>query len=150
MLSIHRTEGLVERWVFGTRLTRVTRELAGRDPDMALRRTTDAVVDMGDGTRIGDALAALRREHGRQIAGGADVVFLSDGWDRGDSDVLSAEMAHLRRCAQAVIWLNPLAAGPRYEPLTQGMRAALPHADHLMPGNSIASLETLAEMLDTA
>ena len=138
----------VEAFVFGTRLTRVTRELAGRDPDRALARAAEHVSDWSGGTRIGAALAELNREHGRRIGRGAVIVVLSDGWDRGDPDVLSAEMARLRRCAHRVLWLNPLAADPRYEPLTRGMAAALPHVDHLLPGNSIASLEALASLME--
>jgi uncharacterized protein with von Willebrand factor type A (vWA) domain len=138
----------VEAFVFGTRLTRVTRELAGRDPDRALARATDHVSDWSGGTRIGAALAELNREHGRRIGRGAVIVVLSDGWDRGDPDLLAAEMARLRRCAHRVLWLNPLAADPRYEPLTRGMQAALPHVDHLLPGNSIASLEALASLME--
>ena len=138
----------VEAFVFGTRLTRVTRELAGRDPDRALRRAAEAVQDWSGGTRIGDAISELNRVHGRRIGRGALVVILSDGWDRGDPELLSAEMARLRRCAHRVVWLNPLAADPRYEPLTRGMQAALPHVDHLIPGNSLASLEALAELME--
>jgi hypothetical protein len=138
----------VEAFVFGTRLTRVTRDLEGRDPDRALRRAAERVSDWSGGTRIGAALAELNREHGRRIGRGAVVVVLSDGWDRGDPDLLAAEMARLRRTAHRLLWLNPLAADPRYEPLTRGMRAALPHVDHLLPGNSIASLEALAELMD--
>jgi uncharacterized protein len=138
----------VEAFVFGTRLTRVTRELAGRDPDRALRRAAEAVQDWSGGTRIGDALATLNRVHGRRIGRGSVVVILSDGWDRGDPEVLAEEMARLRRCAHRVVWLNPLAADPRYEPLTRGMQAALPHVDHLIPGNSLASLEALAELME--
>ena len=138
----------VEAFVFGTRLTRVTRELAGRDPDRALARAADHVSDWSGGTRIGAALAQLNREHGRRIGRGAVIVVLSDGWDRGDPDELAVEMARLRRCAHRVLWLNPLAADPRYEPLTRGMQAALPHVDHLLPGNSIASLEALAALME--
>jgi uncharacterized protein with von Willebrand factor type A (vWA) domain len=138
----------VEAFVFGTRLTRVTRDLDGRDPDRALRRAADRVTDWSGGTRIGAALAELNREHGRRIGRGAIIVVLSDGWDRGDPEMLAAEMARLRRCAHRVLWLNPLAADPRYEPLTRGMQAALPHVDHLLPGNSIASLEALASLME--
>jgi uncharacterized protein len=138
----------VEAFVFGTRLTRVTRELAGRDPDRALRRAAEAVQDWSGGTRIGEAIAELNRVHGRRIGRGALVVVLSDGWDRGDPEQLGEEMARLRRCAHRVVWLNPLAADPRYEPLTRGMQAALPHVDHLIPGNSLASLEALAELME--
>jgi uncharacterized protein with von Willebrand factor type A (vWA) domain len=140
--------GRVEAFVFGTRLTRVTRELAGRDPDRALERAGERVTDWSGGTRIGAALAELNREHGRRLGRGAVIVVLSDGWDRGDPDVLGTEMARLRRTAHRLLWLNPLAADPRYEPLTRGMQAALPHVDHLLPGNSIASLEALADLMD--
>jgi uncharacterized protein with von Willebrand factor type A (vWA) domain len=138
----------VEAFVFGTRLTRVTRDLDGRDPDRALRRAAERVSDWSGGTRIGASLAELNREHGRRIGRGAVVVVLSDGWDRGDPDLLATEMARLSRTAHRLLWLNPLAADPRYEPLTRGMRAALPHVDHLLPGNSIASLEALAELME--
>jgi uncharacterized protein len=138
----------VEAFVFGTRLTRVTRELALRDHDEALRRAIAACVDFSGGTRIGAAIAELNRTHGRRIGRGSVIIILSDGWDRGDPDLLATEMARLRRSAHRVVWLNPLAAHPDFAPLTQGMRAALPHTDHLLPGNSLASLEDLAEILE--
>jgi len=138
----------VEAFLFGTRLTRVTRELAGRDHDAALRRAADAVSDWSGGTRIGEALGQLNREHGRRLGRGAVVVILSDGWDRGDPELLAREIARLGRSAHRLVWLNPLKAHPEYEPLTRGMRAALPHADHFLAGNSIASLEELAEVLE--
>jgi uncharacterized protein with von Willebrand factor type A (vWA) domain len=138
----------VEAFALGTRLTRITRELAGRDPDSALARAAAQVVDLGGGTRIGEALAELNRVHGRRLGRGAVVVILSDGWDRGDPEQLAAEMARLRRTAHRLVWMNPLAAAPGYEPLTQGMRAALPHADDLLPGNSLASLAALAELME--
>jgi uncharacterized protein with von Willebrand factor type A (vWA) domain len=140
--------GRVEAYALGTRLTRITRELAGRDPDRALARATEAVVDLGGGTRIGEALATLNRVHGRRFGRGAIVVVLSDGWDRGDPDQLAAEMARLRRSAHRLVWLNPLAADPAFEPLTRGMQAALPHTDHLLAGNSLASLEALADLME--
>jgi uncharacterized protein with von Willebrand factor type A (vWA) domain len=138
----------VEAFVFGTRLTRVTHQLAGRDGDAALARAAAAVTDLSGGTRIGAALATLNREHGRRIGRGAVVVVLSDGWDRGEPELLAQEMARLRRCAHRVLWLNPLAAHERYEPLTRGMVAALPHVDRLLPGNSLRSLEELADLME--
>jgi uncharacterized protein len=140
--------GRVEAFVFGTRLTRVTRELAGRDHDAAMTRATHAANDMSGGTRIGEALSELNREHGRRIGRGAVIVILSDGWDRGDPDQLAEEMARLHRCAHRLVWLNPLKAHAGYEPLTRGMQAALPHVDHFLAGNSIASLEELADLLE--
>jgi uncharacterized protein len=138
----------VEAFVFGTRLTRVTAELAGRDPDRALERAAGAAGDWSGGTRIGEALATLNREHGRRLGRGAIVVLLSDGWDRGDPGEVSAEMARLARCAHTLIWLNPLKAHPGYEPLTRGMQAALPHVDHFLSGNSLASLAHLANLME--
>ncbi len=138
----------VEAFAFGTRLTRVTNELSGRDHDLALERASAAVVDFSGGTRIGAAIAELNRTHGRRLGRGAVVVILSDGWDRGDPDQLGAEMARLRRSAHRLVWLNPLAAHADYAPLTRGMRAAVPHTDRLLAGNSLASLEELAVILE--
>jgi hypothetical protein len=138
----------VEAFAFGTRLTRITNELGGRDHDRALERAAAAVTDFSGGTRIGSALAELNRVHGRRIGRGAVVVILSDGWDRGDPALLDTEMARLRRSAHRLVWLNPLAAHPDFEPLTRGMRAAVPHTDELLAGNSLASLEELAAILE--
>jgi uncharacterized protein len=138
----------VEAFVFGTRLTRITNELGGRDHDRALARAAAAVADFSGGTRIGAALAELNRAHGRRVGRGAVIVVLSDGWDRGDPELLEAEMARLRRSAHRLVWLNPLAAHPDFEPLTRGMRAAIPHTDALLAGNSLASLEELARILE--
>jgi uncharacterized protein with von Willebrand factor type A (vWA) domain len=138
----------VEAFAFGTRLTRLTRELSGRDPERALARAGAAAEDWSGGTRIGDALAELNRVHGRRVGRGAVVVILSDGWDRGDPGLVTAEMARLSRTAHRLVWLNPLKADPRYEPLARGMAAALPHVDHLLSGHSVASLEELADLLE--
>jgi hypothetical protein len=138
----------VEAFVFGTRLTRVTAELRGRDPDAALERAAGAARDWSGGTRIGEALATLNREHGRRLGRGAVVVLLSDGWDRGEPEQLERELARLARCSHRLIWLNPLKAHPDYQPLTRGMQAALPHVDEFMAANSLASLEELADALD--
>ena len=138
----------VEAFVFGTRLTRVTGELRGRDPDRALERAAGAARDWSGGTRIGEALGTLNREHGRRLGRGAIVVLLSDGWDRGDPEELATEMARLRRCAHRLIWVNPLKANPEYEPLTRGMQAALPHVDHFLAGNSLGSLGELAVLME--
>jgi uncharacterized protein len=138
----------VEAFVFGTRLTRVTDELRGRDPDRALMRASTAATDWSGGTRIGEALATLNREHGRRVGRGAIVVLLSDGWDRGEPEELAEEIARLSRCTHKLIWLNPLKAHPEYEPLTRGMQAALPHVDAFLAGNSLASLDELAELME--
>ncbi|MBN1530861.1 MAG: VWA domain-containing protein [Thermoleophilaceae bacterium] len=138
----------VEAFVFGTELTRVTADLRGRDPDGALERAAERVDDWSGGTRIGASLASLNREHGGRVGRGAIVVVLSDGWDRGDPEQLTAELERLGRCAHRLVWLNPLKAHPDYEPLTVGMRAALPHVDHFLAGNSLRSLEELAVLME--
>jgi uncharacterized protein with von Willebrand factor type A (vWA) domain len=139
----------VEAFIFGTSLTRVTDELRGRDPDRALARASAAATDWSGGTRIGEALATLNREHGRRVGRGAIVVLLSDGWDRGEPEQLTGEIARLARTAHRLIWLNPLKAHPEYEPLTRGMQAALPHVDAFLAGNSLASLAELAELMES-
>ena len=138
----------VEAFAFATRLTRITHELRGRDPEAALRRADAALHDARGGTRIGEAVSALNRQYGRLVGRGSVVVLLSDGWDRGDPELLGEELARLRRCAHRLIWLNPLAADPRWEPLTRGMIAASPHLDRILPGNSLRSLGVLAELLE--
>jgi uncharacterized protein len=138
----------VEAFVFGTRLTRVTRELAGRHHDAAMKRFAATASDWSGGTRIGESLAELNRTHGRRIGRGSIVVVLSDGWDRGEPEELAEEMARLSRCAHRLVWLNPLKAHTGYEPLTRGMQAALPYVDHFLSGNSIASLGELADLLE--
>ena len=138
----------VEAFAFGTRLTRLTREFATRDPDAALRRAAATVVDLHGGTRLGDALAEFNDRWGvRGLARGAEVVILSDGWDRGDPATVAEQMARLHRVAHRVIWVNPLKASPGYAPLAQGMAAALPHVDRFLDGHSLASLEALAALL---
>lgn len=147
--SLVRSGRPVEAFAFGTHLTRITRELGSGDPAAALARATEHVSDWGAGTQIGASIAQLNREHGRRIGRGSVVVVLSDGWDCGEPELLAAELARLRRSARALLWLNPHAADPTFEPLTRGMRAALPSTDELLAGNSIASLEELVALLET-
>ena len=138
----------VEAFVFGTRLTRITRQLRGRDVDAALREVARAVPDWSGGTRIGEAVGAFNRHWGRRVLGGGAVVLLiSDGWDRGDSGVLRQEMARLQRCCHRLVWLNPLLGSPEYEPLARGMSTALPYVDDFLPVRDVASLEALARRL---
>ena len=135
----------VEAFALGTRLTRLTRDLATRDPDEALRRATARMLDFGGGTRLGKGLQAFNDEWGqRGMARGAIVVFLSDGWDRGDPELLSEQMQRLHRVAHKVIWVNPLKVTPGYAPLARGMAAALPHIDAFVEGHSLAAIEQLA------
>ncbi|MCX2727520.1 VWA domain-containing protein [Thermomicrobium sp. 4228-Ro] len=138
----------VEAFVFGTRLTRVTRLLKHQDIDEAMRRVAREVQDWSGGTRIGQSLQTFNQEWARRVLrNGAVVLIISDGWDRGDPDVLAREMARLQRSCYRLIWLNPLLGSPRYEPLTRGMQAALPYIDDFMPIHNFASLEALAKHL---
>ena len=141
-------EGLeqpVEAFVFSTRLTRVTRQLRGRDIDHALHEISLAVSDWAGGTRIGEALKTFNFEWGRRVLGrGAIVLLISDGWDRGDPALLQREIGRLQRSCYRLVWLNPLLGSERYEPLTRGMQAALPNIDDFLPVHNLASLEDLA------
>ena len=138
----------VEVFAMGTRLTRLTRELATHDPDAALASAAEAVMDWSGGTRLGDALAEFNTRWGIPgMARGAVVVILSDGWDRGDPEVISEQMTRLHRAAHKLIWVNPLKATPDYAPLARGMAAALPHVDCFVSGHSFNALRELAEII---
>jgi uncharacterized protein with von Willebrand factor type A (vWA) domain len=138
----------VEAFTLGTRLTRLTRELTTRDPDQALARAAAAVPDWSGGTRLGEALRRFNDQWGmRGVARGAVVVILSDGWDRGEPEALTEQMARLRRVAHRIVWVNPLKASPGYEPLARGMAAALPFVDEFVEGHSLDSLEELARII---
>ena len=138
----------VEAFALGTRLTRITRELGSRDPDEAVRRAAIAVTDYGGGTRLGEGLRIFNDEWGqRGMARGAIVVVLSDGWDRGDPEVLGEQMQRLHRVAHKLIWVNPLKVTPGYAPLARGMAAALPHVDEFVEGHSIDAVEQLAAVI---
>ena len=138
----------VEAFALGTRLTRVTRELSSRDPDRALAQAAGHVQDWSGGTRLGECLRQFNDRWGvRGMARGAIVVILSDGWDRGEPEVLAEQMARLQRVAYKVVWVNPLKVTPGYAPLARGMAAALPHVDDFVEGHSVVALEELAEVI---
>jgi uncharacterized protein with von Willebrand factor type A (vWA) domain len=145
--AISRREDL-EAFVFSTRLTRITRLLRQRDLDRALDSVSKGVHDFSGGTRIGDALGDFNRHWARRVLGhGAVVVIVSDGWDRGDPERLTAELKHLRRSAHRLIWLNPLLGSDGYQPLTRGMAAALPHVDDFLAAHNVQALEDLGRLL---
>ena len=132
---------------FGTRLSCLTLDLRGTVDD-ALRASAAAVTDWDGGTKIGEALSDFLRTR-RHVASlrRSVVLVCSDGLDTGDPDLLAEQAQRLRRSVHRVVWLNPLKADPRYEPLSRGMRAALPHVDHFSSGHSMASLrQVLAEV----
>jgi uncharacterized protein len=141
----------LEAFVLGTRLTRVTRELGTKNPDRALVEASGAVRDWSGGTRLGDTMKEFVDRWGqRGMARGSVVVILSDGWDRGDVDVLAEQMLRLSRLAYKVIWVNPLKAAPGYQPLARGMAAALPYIDEFLSGHNFESLEELARAITEA
>lgn len=138
----------VEVFVFSTRLTRITRELRKRDVDSAIEHVVKSVDDWSGGTRIGEAIKTFNFKWSRRVLrSGATVILISDGWDRGDPRLLSTEMARLQRSCRRLIWLNPLLGAPGYQPLTQGIRAALPFVDAFLPIHNLKSMEALAELL---
>jgi uncharacterized protein with von Willebrand factor type A (vWA) domain len=140
--------GNVESIVFGTRLTRITRQLRHRDIDDAISLVSRHVLDWNGGTRIGDAVKAFNFHWGRRVLGhGPIVLLISDGWDRGEPTVLRREMDRLQRSCHRLIWLNPLLGSPGYEPLTIGMQAALPFIDDFLPVHNLVSLEQLGAKL---
>ena len=137
-----------ESFVFGTRLTRVTRLLRDRDRDRALARVSDAVNDWAGGTRIGESFRTFNQHWARRsLRTSGVVIVVSDGWDRGDPALVAAETARLRRNCHRLVWLNPLAGTPGYQPLAGGMRAAFPYIDDFLPAGTVASLERLGEIL---
>lgn len=138
----------VEAFALGTRLTRITRELDSRDPDVALAAAAERVVDWSGGTRLGDGLRAFNDEWGvRGLARNSIVVVLSDGWDRGDPDTLAEQMERLHRVTHRLVWVNPLKVTPGYAPLARGMAAALPHLDAFVEGHSVAAMEELCDVI---
>ncbi len=141
--------GKVEAFVFSTNLHRITRELAHRDPKVALGRVGDAVHDWSSGTLIGEALADFNKNWSRRVVRGGPVALLiSDGWDRGDPDLLRREMATFARSVHRVVWLNPLAGRAGFAPETRGMRAALPYVDDFLPVGTLADLSAVVRLLE--
>jgi uncharacterized protein with von Willebrand factor type A (vWA) domain len=139
----------VEAFVFATRLTRITRELALRGPRRSLPAIPRRVADWAGGTRIGDALRTFNMRWARRVMRHGPVVLLiSDGWDRGDPGLLTREMSRLQRSCHRLIWLNPLLGSADYRPLTRGMQAALPFVDDFLPVHNLDSLEALAAHLE--
>jgi uncharacterized protein with von Willebrand factor type A (vWA) domain len=137
-----------ESFVFGTRLTRVTRVLRDRNRDRALAHVSAIVTDWAGGTRIGDSFREFNLRWARRtLRTSGIVIVVSDGWDRGDPAIVAAETARLRRNCHRLIWLNPLASAPGYQPIAAGMAAAYPYIDDFLPAGTIASLERLGELL---
>lgn len=143
--------GPTEVFTVGTRLTRVTRALRQRDPQRALREAGAVVPDWSGGTRLGETLQAFLARWGRRgVARGAVVVILSDGWERGDAALLGDQMRHLHALAHRVVWVNPHRGRPGYQPIQQGIVAALPSIDDFLAGHTLATYVELMEVLARA
>ena len=137
-----------ETFVFATRLTRLTRALASRNPERAIQRAAAAAPDWSSGTRIGDALKAFNDRHGRRgMARGAVVVILSDGWERGDPMLVGREMERLARLAYRIVWVNPRVSASAFSVRAGGMVAALPYCDALVSGHSFEALAEVVEAI---
>ena len=147
--TARRSVSRVEVFVFGTRLTRITRELAHQKADAALAEAARTVVDWEGGTRIGASLDTLVRKWARGgLCRGGVVVICSDGLDRGDPEVLATAMERLARLSHRIVWLNPHKGDNRdFQPSTLGMMVAAPHIDLLLSGHDLASLEEFAGTL---
>jgi uncharacterized protein with von Willebrand factor type A (vWA) domain len=140
-----------ETFVFATRLTRLTRALASRNPERAIQRAAETAPDWSSGTRIGDALKTFNDRHGRRgLARGAVVVIISDGWERGDPALVGREMERLARLAHRIVWVNPRVSATRFSVQAGGMVAALPHCDALVSGHSFNALGEVAAAIGGA
>ncbi|SLN34805.1 VWA domain containing CoxE-like protein [Falsiruegeria litorea R37] len=138
----------VHAFTFGTRLTNITRHLAQRDVDAALKSAGAEAQDWEGGTRIGSCLHGFNRDWSRRVMGqGAVVLLITDGLDRDDPDQLGHEMQRLQLSSRRLIWLNPLLRWEGFAPKAQGIAAMLPHVDSFRAGHSIASLQELAEVI---
>lgn len=141
----------VHTFLFGTRLTNVTRLLRHRDPDVALSVLGNRVRDWEGGTRIGACIHDFNRDWGRRLlAQGAVVLLITDGLDRDDPGLLAVETARLRASCRRLIWLNPLLRYSGFRPEAGGVRAMLPHVDDFRPVHNLASLEALADALSAS
>src|SRR5262249_4585865 len=145
VLSQHRK---VQTFLFGTRLTNVTRELRRKDADEALVACSDAVPDWSGGTRIGTALHEFNRKWSRRVLGqGAIVLLFSDGLERDEGEALGPEMDRLHRSCRRLIWLNPLLRFDGFAARARGIRAMLPHVDEFRAIHSLESMEQLCRAL---
>ncbi|WP_062222542.1 vWA domain-containing protein [Aureimonas sp. D3] len=145
-ITAHRRR--VHTFLFGTRLTNITRELTRRDPDEAVDRAASAVRDWSGGTRIGEALEIFNKVWSRRVlSGGATVLLITDGLERDQTERLEEAMVRLHLSSRRLIWLNPLLRFDGFEAKAKGMRAMLPHVDEFRPAHSVASLDALCQAL---
>jgi uncharacterized protein with von Willebrand factor type A (vWA) domain len=148
MYALRRELSDLEVAVFSTHLTVITDLLQTKGVAASLKQVGDKIHDWAGGTNIGGSLREFNEHHAPQMLNGRTaVIFLSDGWDRGNAVEMRTEMAKLRQRAQKVLWLNPLLGTPGYQPLTQGMQCALPYLDYFLPAHNLQSLSQLAKTL---
>ena len=148
--ALTRRHRRVEAFLFSTELTRITMQLRARRISEAVSAVSRAVPDWSGGTRIGAAIRQFHQQWTRRALRGSPVVLLiSDGWDRGEPEVLRAQIARLQRSCHRLIWLNPLIGTVGYEPLTRGLQAALPYVDDFLPARTLTNLADLALHLNT-
>lgn len=149
--ALTENRGRVHTFVFGTRLTNLTRQMRRRDPDEALAECAAAVKDWSGGTRIGETLHEFNRLWSRRVLGqGAVVLLITDGLEREDTDSLSREMERLRKSCRRLIWLNPLLRFDGFEARARGVRAMLPHVDEFRPVHTLNALSDLVASLSAA
>ncbi|NKB21086.1 MAG: VWA domain-containing protein [Alphaproteobacteria bacterium] len=150
MHAITNDRDRVSTFLFGTRLTNVTRHLRNKDIDIALMKCTDSVEDWSGGTRIGDSLKDFNQFWSRRVLGqGAVMLLISDGLDRDAGRGLALEMERLHKSCRRLIWVNPLLRFEGFEPKSQGIRAILPHVDEFRPVHNLESLTELIEALNS-
>ncbi len=138
----------VSVFLFGTRLTNVTRELARRDVDEAMVMVSGAVKDWSGGTRIGTSLRDFNKVWARRVlTQGAHVLLMTDGLDREDTTQLAHEMEHLARMTKRIVWLNPLLRFEGFQAIASGIKAIMPHVDEFRPIHNLDSLADLARAL---
>ena len=150
MHAITNDRDRVSTFLFGTRLTNVTRHLRNKDIDIAVNKCTETVEDWSGGTRIGESLAEFNRFWSRRVLGqGAVLLLISDGLDRDAGRGLNIEMERLHKSCRRLIWLNPLLRFDGFEPKSQGIRAIMPHVDEFRPVHNLESLTELIEALNS-
>ncbi len=141
-------ERRVESFVFGTRLTRITRQLRARDPDLAVSSVVAAVDDWAGGTRMAACLEEFNRLWARRVlSGNPTVLLMSDGLEQGDVELLGRQAERLAKSCRRLVWLNPLLRYEAFEPRARGVRAVLPHVDAMLPVHSVERLEELVRVL---
>ena len=146
--ALNQDQRRVEAFAFGTRLTYLTPALRHNDVDTAVDKISHLVVDWAGGTRIGESLKTFNYHWSRRVLGwGATLIIISDGWERGNLDLLAKEMERLKGHVHRLIWLNPLAGSPGYQPLVQGIKTVLPYCDEFLPLHNLHSLEQVVSRL---